>query len=60
MRQVGQLDRGAAPAMLVPPPDHRGSSAVRDGLIELGLLLRDGLISDEEHRMKRAEILGRL
>ena len=60
MQQVGQLDRGAAPAVLVPPPDHRGSSAVRDGLVELGLLLRDGLISDEEHRMKRAEILGRL
>jgi hypothetical protein len=33
---------------------------VRGGLVELGLLRQDGLITDEEYRLKRVEILARL
>ena len=33
---------------------------VRDGLLELGRLRNDGLVTDEEYQVKRSEILARL
>ena len=56
-----------APAPTVPAssapagtPDDGRSTNVRGGLVELGQLREDGLITDEEYRLKRLEILGRL
>ena len=56
-----------APAPTVPASsapagttDDGRSTTVRGGLVELGLLRKDGLITDEEYRLKRVEILGRL
>jgi GGDEF domain-containing protein len=59
---VGVAPAVSAPAAAVqaPAPNRGQSTDVHDGLIELGRLREDGLVTDEEYRLKRAEILGRL
>jgi GGDEF domain-containing protein len=49
-----------ARAGVVPAPDRAGAGEIHDVLIELGRLLDDALITDDEYRSKRTEILGRL
>jgi len=59
MRTGFETARGIFVVVLDAP--NRGQSTdVHDGLVELGLLREDGLVTDEEYRQKRTEILGRL
>ena len=46
--------------VVLDAPNRGQSTDVHDGLVELGLLREDGLVTDEEYRQKRTEILGRL
>jgi len=50
----------SAPALPARDAARGHATGVHDGLVELGLLREDGLITDEEYRSKRTEILGRL
>ena len=60
MRPGDRPEEGAAPTGSGAVPGSGRPAGVHDGLVELGSLRGDGLITEEEFRLKRAEILARL
>ena len=60
MRAGDVPPRDHAPAVTGVAPAPGRATDVRAGLVELGELHADGLITDDEYRAKRAEVLARL